>query len=202
MMTSDPRQETRIDLLRHGEPIGGRRYRGQIDDALSEKGWEQMWSAVGDSAVWQQIVTSPLLRCCEFADSLAERHQLPVYREPRFREVGFGEWEGKTRAELEQLMPGQVARFYRDPLNQRPPGAEPLEAFGARVHAGFAELLERFAGQSVLVVAHAGVIRAIMAHVLDIPLASMYRIHVANAGISRIHTDRERSFSLVSHGNK
>ena len=33
---------TRIDLIRHGEPVGGRRYRGQIDDPLSEKGWKQM----------------------------------------------------------------------------------------------------------------------------------------------------------------
>jgi alpha-ribazole phosphatase/probable phosphoglycerate mutase len=201
-MDPDLHQETRIDLLRHGEPVGGGRFRGQLDDALSEKGWEQMWTAVGDTADWQQIVTSPLLRCCEFADSLAERYQLPVHREPRFREVGFGEWEGKTRAELEQIMTGQVARFYRDPVNHRPIGAEPLEAFGARVQAGFVELLERFAGQSVLVVAHAGVIRVIMAHALDIPLASMYRIHVANAGISRIHTDRDRIFNLISHGNE
>ena len=39
-------RETTIDLLRHGEPLGGGRYRGQMDDALSEKGWQQMWQAV------------------------------------------------------------------------------------------------------------------------------------------------------------
>lgn len=201
-MSSENYQETLVDLLRHGEPIGGRRYRGQVDDALSEKGWEQMWSAVADRADWQRIVTSPLLRCCEFADSLGERHGVPVHREPRFMEVGFGEWEGKTRAELEHITPGQVARFYRDPINNRPAGAEPLEAFCDRVQAGFTELLERFAGQSVLVVAHAGVIRAIVAHTLDVPLASIYRIHVANAGISRLRTDRDRVFNLISHGSE
>ncbi len=202
MMSSDTYRETRIDLLRHGEPVGGGRYRGQVDDELSEKGWAQMWSAVGDTADWQLIVTSPLLRCRAFADSLGERHRLPVHREPRFREVGFGVWEGKTRTDLEEISPGQVTRFYRDPLNNRPAGAEPLEAFGGRVQSGFIELLERFEGQSVLVVAHAGVIRAIMAHALDIPLASMYRIHVANAGISRLRTDRDRGFNLISHGNE
>ena len=41
---------TTIDLIRHGEPVGGRKYRGQTDDPLSEKGWEQMWKAVGDYA--------------------------------------------------------------------------------------------------------------------------------------------------------
>jgi len=192
--------ETQIDLLRHGEPIGGTRYRGQLDDALSEKGWQQMWQTVEGMSDWQQIVTSPLLRCSSFAVALGERLQLPVYVEPRFREVGFGEWEGYTRSELEAFNPGQVARFLQDPVNSRPPGAEPLEEFTGRVQAGFDDLLDRFAGQSVLVVAHAGVIRAIMAYVLEVPPSRMYRIHVANAALSRIRTDKERQYYLVRHG--
>lgn len=194
-------EETRIDLLRHGEPVGGRRYRGQVDDALSESGWEQMWNAVGADPEWQQIVSSPLQRCSAFAASLAESLALPVQLESRFTEVGFGDWEGKTRDELDRLEPGQVARFYQDPVNNRPPGAEPLEEFTARVQTAFNEILERFTGQSVLVVAHAGVIRAILAYALEIPFASMYRISVPTAGISRISTNRERGFNFISHGN-
>jgi alpha-ribazole phosphatase len=192
--------ETQIDLLRHGEPVGGKRYRGQLDDALSEKGWQQMWRSVEGMSDWQQIMTSPLLRCSSFAVALGERLQLPVHVEPRFREVGFGEWEGYTRGELEAFNPGQVARFLQDPVNSRPPGAEPLEDFTGRVQAGFDDLLDRFAGQSVLVVAHAGVIRAIMAYVLEVPPSRMYRIHVANAALSRIRTDKERQYYLVRHG--
>ena len=192
--------ETQIDLLRQGEPVGGTRYRGQLDDALSEKGWQQMWQTVEGMSDWQQIVTSPLLRCSSFAVALGERLQLPVHVEPRFREVGFGDWEGYTRSELEAFNPGQVARFLQDPVNSRPPGAEPLEEFTGRVQAGFDDLLKRFAGQSVLVVAHAGVIRAIMAYVLEVPPSRMYRIHVANAALSRIRTDKERQFYLVRHG--
>ena len=77
-------RETVIDLLRHGEPVGGRRYRGQQDDPLSEQGWEQMWQSVGERNAWQQIVTSPLLRCHAFAAALGERHNLPVQGEARF----------------------------------------------------------------------------------------------------------------------
>lgn len=194
-------RETCIDLLRHGEPVGGRRYRGQVDDALSEKGWEQMWDAIGTDPGWQQIVSSPLQRCSAFAASLGGSLVLPVHVEPRFREVGFGNWEGKTRDELDQLVPGQISRFYQDPVKHRPPGAEPLEEFTGRVQAAFDEMLEQFTGQSVLVVAHAGVIRAILAYALDIPFASMYRISVPNAGISRITTHRERGFSFIAHGN-
>lgn len=199
-MNGTRQAETCIDLLRHGEPVGGSRYRGQLDDPLSETGWQQMWRAVDALDGWQRIVSSPLQRCRAFAEALAEQRALPVHCEPRFSEVGFGNWEGKTRAELEQLDPGQVSRFYQDPYNNRPPGAEPLDVFTTRVSMAFRELVAQFSGESLLVVAHAGVIRAIMAYVLEVPPESMYRIHVANAGLSRIRTDTERSFSFISHG--
>ena len=199
-MTAD-RGKTLIDLIRHGEPVGGRRYRGQQDDALSEKGWDQMWQSVGNRNDWQQIVTSPLQRCHDFAHAFGERHGVPVQSEPRFAEVGFGEWEGKTRAELDDLAQGQVARFYQDPVNNRPAGAEPLEDFVGRVSNGLTAMLADYPGQSVLVVTHAGVIRAILSCVLVMPSAAMYRINVANAGITRLVTDRERTFNLISHGS-
>lgn len=192
---------TVIDLLRHGEPVGGNRYRGQRDDPLSERGWQQMWDAVAGHPPWQQVVSSPLLRCHAFAEALCARHGTPLASESRFAEVGFGVWEGRTRDELEVEAPGQVERFLADPVNCRPAGAEPLDVFVARVRSAFGDVLQRYAGQSVLVVAHAGVIRAVLATVLDIPAASMYRIHVANAGISRLRTDRSRRFSLIAHGS-
>jgi len=191
---------TEIELLRHGEPLGGRRYRGRLDDALSEKGWQQMWDAVGARGDWEQIVTSPLQRCHAFALALGERRGLPVAVDARFAEVGFGDWEGRTRQELESQLPGQVARFLKDPVANRPPGAERLDDFISRVQAGLGDILEAYAGQRILLIAHAGVIRAVMSHVLAMPPAVMYRIHVANAGMTRIRTDRERTFTLVSHG--
>lgn len=192
--------DTEIELLRHGEPVGGTRFRGRRDDPLSERGWRQMWDAVDGRPLWEQVVSSPLLRCHAFAEALCARHGLPLRAEPRFAEVGFGAWEGYSREELERQDPGQVDRFLRDPVSRRPAGAEPLDAFVARVRTGFEELLDRHAGQRVLVVAHAGVIRATLATVLDIPPATMYRIHVANAGITRLRTDRNRTFSLIAHG--
>jgi alpha-ribazole phosphatase/probable phosphoglycerate mutase len=200
-MPDQATQETSIELLRHGEPVGGSRFRGQVDDPLSERGWQQMQAAVAGRDDWQQIVTSPLQRCHAFAARLAQQHDIPLAVEARFAEVGFGVWEGKTRSELERQVPGQVTRFYRDPLVNRPSGAESLDAFVARVTAGFDYLLEQYPGRSVLVVAHAGVIRAILASVLSMPPVAMYRIHVANAGITRLRTDRLRRFNVEAHGH-
>jgi alpha-ribazole phosphatase/probable phosphoglycerate mutase len=193
-------EETSIELLRHGEPVGGSRFRGQVDDPLSERGWQQMRTAVDGADHWQRVVTSPLQRCHAFADWLAAQRGIPLSVEPRFAEVGFGEWEGYSRTELEQRSPGQVARFYTDPIAHRPAGAEPLDEFVARVTAGFEQLLADYAGQSVLVIAHAGVIRAILANVLNMQPVAMYRINVANAGITRLRTDHLRGFNFEAHG--
>jgi len=177
---------TLVDVLRHGEPVGGRRYRGQIDDPLSEKGWLQMHVACADETGWQAIVASPLARCRAFAEALAAARGLPLALDERLKEVGFGAWEGRTAAELDALDPGCVARFKHDPVACRPQGAEALEPFHARVAAAYEALLSAHAGRHLLVVAHAGVMRMIMAHVLGMPPAHAYRIQIGSAAMLRL----------------
>lgn len=190
---------TTLDFIRHGEPVGGRKYRGQIDDPLSEKGWTQMQAALGKNLPWSRIVSSPLLRCRAYAEAFAAQHHLPLTIEARFKEVGFGIWEGKTAAEIELAAPGTLARFKADPVHARPAGAEALPVFLARVAAGLESILLTHPGEHILVVCHAGVIRMVLAHALAIPLANAYRIEVASAGITRLRFDGERA-SLVFHG--
>lgn len=191
---------TTLDFLRHGEPVGGRKYRGQIDDPLSETGWAQMHAAVGGAAPWTHIVSSPLQRCRTFAEALAERHGLPLALDERLAEVGFGVWEGRSAAEIEQATPGALARFKHDPVNARPQGAEPLAGFYARVAAALDAMLARYPGQHVLLVGHAGVIRMAFAWALHVPLEHAYRIEVANAGLTRLRFDGNRA-SLIFHGS-
>jgi len=192
---------TRLDLLRHGEPVGGRRYRGQIDDPLSEHGWAEMRAAVvGED--WDLLVSSPLVRCRAFAEALAEERGLPLEIEPRFREIGFGDWEGRTAAELRAVDAKALSRFYADPVTHRPPGAEPVAEFLARIAAGLDDCLQRHAGRRVLVVGHAGVIRAALVHLVDAPAPSLFRIKVPSAGMTRIEADGERPPMLIFHGRR
>lgn len=193
---------TLIDLIRHGEPEGGKRYRGQTDDPLSATGWRQMWDAVGGQAPWQCIVSSPLSRCKAFAEQLAARHGLPLDVDARLMEIGFGAWEGRTAERLRAEDPEQIRRFYHDPVNARPVGAEPLEVFRIRVIAAFDELAQRHAGEHVLLVTHAGVMRAVVAHVLSAPLEAIYRIDVDYAAVTRVRFDAERPPMLVAHARR
>lgn len=196
---------TTIDLMRHGEPAGGRKFRGQTDDPLSEDGWQQMWDAVGEFHAWQHVVTSPLARCAAFAHALRERQQIPLSEDARLMELGFGAWEGRAPEELTQQDPETLLRFWRDPLHHSPVGAEPLTEFAARVTAVWHTLLKEYRGEHVLVVTHAGVIRMMMAYVLGMPLDHLFRIQVGNAAITRLQLDAEGRGampSLVFHGGR
>jgi probable phosphoglycerate mutase len=182
--------ETIIDLIRHGEPVGGRAYRGHnINDPLTEKGWQQMWDAVGEEAPWDQIVTSPLERCQAFAEALMDVYNIPCETEENFKEVGFGNWEGRTPDEIKADNLKEYEDFYHDPVNCRPPGAENLNSFFERVSNAYQQTVEKFAGKHILIVAHAGVNRAIIAHALHTAPIGLYRIKVNNAGLSRLQHD-------------
>ena len=138
--------------MRHGEPRGGRRYRGQVDDPLSEKGWQQMHSAVAQGCQWDCIITSPLSRCIEFAKVLANQYTIPLEVDDRLKEIGFGEWEGKTASELTQNDPDILKRFYSDPIKHRPHKAELLSDFQGRVVGSWIENIQRHAGKHILIV--------------------------------------------------
>ena len=166
---------TQIEVIRHGEPVGGRRYRGHgVDDPLTEQGWQQMWNAVADRADWHHIATSPLSRCSEFARQLSKRLRIGYGIDDRFREIGFGAWEGLSPDEILSRDSKALDHFYKDPVRNRPEGAEPLDAFSQRVWAAYKDLLKKHADENVLVVAHAGVIRAITANILGMKLDHVY----------------------------
>ena len=202
-MITEERITTLIDLMRHGEPVGGSRYRGQIDDPLSDAGWRQMRAALGRERPWQAIVSSPLRRCLAFAEALSAESGLALEVDERLKEIGFGAWQGRTHEEITQFDPGVLQRFYRDPLTYRPDGAEGLAEFRHRVIAAINDLLNRHSGQHVLVICHAGTIRMVLSQVLDIPLSNLFRIKVQTAGITRIeYAEQGDEFlgQLVFHG--
>ena len=190
---------TTIDLMQHGEPVGGSRYRGQIDDPLSDLGWQQMRDAALDNIPWQAIISSPLIRCSAFAEELAEINDLPIDLDARLKEIGFGVWEGMTRCQLRADDPDIIRRFFRDPIANRPQGAELLTDFQHRISASIEDVVSRYSGRHVLVVAHAGVIRAAMSYVLGSPIENMFRIKVSNAAITRLQFTSGSPASLLFH---
>jgi alpha-ribazole phosphatase/probable phosphoglycerate mutase len=192
--------KTTIDLLRHGQPVGGRRYRGQIDDPLSEQGWQEMWRAASAGTPWQAIISSPLSRCRDFAEQLSEKLSLPLTFDERLKEVGFGIWEGQTGEKLREQDADILKRFYHDPVHNRPAGAEPLDTFYQRVEQALEAAITAHRQKHILVVTHAGVIRSALTQTLRAPLASMYRLSIATASLSRIQIEEQRPPTVIFVG--
>lgn len=194
---------TMVDLIRHGEPEGGRKYRGQKDDPLSALGWRQMREATAGCNQWELIVASPLQRCAAFAAELAGQRGLPLRLEEEFREISFGSWEGRTPDELEAENPERMRAFWSNPVRHWPQGAEPFDRFQQRIAAAWDRLLQKNAGRHTLLVAHGGVIRAVLFHVLGIPPENFFRIQVPYASVSRLRADGDGFYPhLVFHGGR
>ena len=164
-----------------------------------------MRAAVAEVKPWQAIVSSTLSRCADFARELAGQHNIPLAFDERLKEIGWGSWEGCTPEELNQRDPQLLLRYWNDPLNNIPPGAEPLDRFQLRVVQAWNDIVAAHRSKHVLLVGHAGVTRAVLAHTLQMPLTSMFRLYVANAAITRIqieHCEQSDYARLLFHDGK
>ncbi len=170
-----------VELLRHGEPKGGRLYRGNQDDALTDKGWAQMHAST-EGKNWDFIATSPLIRCFDFAKYLSDTDGTPFEVFNDFEEIGFGDWQGRSTKDIGQ---GVVDAFKADPINHQPKNAENLHDFQARVLSAFEQITQQKSNNCVLIVAHAGVIRVIKSHLLHQPIENMFTMNVISGSCER-----------------
>jgi len=205
LLVSEKMVTTTIDLLRHGDVAGGRKYRGQLDDPLSELGWQQLRAATKRTQNWQHIITSPLKRCAVFAKELADAHKLPLHTENEFKEISFGLWEGKTADELLSSEADRIKKYWGDPINTTPPEGENLFAFEERVINAWKSCLVEFKGKKILIISHAGVMRMILCHILGMPLTELFKLDIGLAKVSRIqieHAGEESWPRLIFHGSE
>lgn len=178
-----------IDLLRHGEPEGEQCLRGSTNHTLTKLGWKQSEQATIPNPGWTQVVSSPLARCADFAKVYAKKSRLPLSLNTGFQEIDFGLWDGKTYKELYDSCPDALSNFWSDPYHHTPPEGELMEHFNRRVYQAWNQLVVSAKGEHVLLVTHGGVIRQILARILDIPersAASIRRIHLPYASRCRI----------------
>jgi len=172
-----------IDLLRHGD-TGMRGFRGQLDDALSVAGWEQMRTAVLEGQ-WDVIVSSPLQRCAAFAQELATQRELPLRLDARLTEYHFGDWQVLPLERIAEDDADALAKFWEDPVASPPPGAESFAMFEARIRAGM-DAIARLSQRRVLLVTHGGVIRLLHCLRQGLELKEMSSIDVPHASLHRL----------------
>jgi ribonuclease H / adenosylcobalamin/alpha-ribazole phosphatase len=129
------------------------------------------------------VVHSPVARAFQTAQAIGNRLSLPLVADEDLSEIGFGDWDGLTN---EEVFAGYEEQYnaWRGSFEVAPPNGESLKDFDARVRRSFDRILARYAGQTVVVVAHVMPIRALLRIANDSSVAGFWRPNIGPASIS------------------
>jgi len=171
---------TRLYLLRHGQVAHGHthRYHGHNDIHLSPEGVRQLEEVAHQLSPLPQagVYASDLTRAFQGAQIICRGRSLTPQAVPEFREINFGIWEGLSFEEIAALYPEELQARLSDLANFRIPGGESLMDVRARALPRLREILEQHRGQSLVLVAHAGINRIILSEALGLSLTHLFRL--------------------------
>lgn len=175
---AEPKGKT-ILLVRHGSlDLPEKIYLGQKDTPLSEYGYEQA-KALGrwlreNNFFFEKVYTSPLIRCVKTCQGIAEGLQQDAKAEPKamssilvqkeddLKEINLGTWDGKAIEEIKRQFPKEYETRGKELLTYKTPGGESFLELSQRALPCFLKIIEE--NKQLLIVAHAGVNRMILAH--------------------------------------
>ena len=172
---------TRLLLIRHGNTLDEETqkvYKGRIDIPLSRTGVVRMEKAAAFLTAFtiDRVFTSTLSRSVESGRIVAGSQRLEIEIDSAFDEVSFGVWEGLTFDEIRERYPREHAMWIEDPGTYPPPEGESFETARRRSMPRLTEIIEECKGQTVAVVAHAGIMRIMIFSLLNMRLSRLFRI--------------------------
>ncbi|MCE2528388.1 MAG: histidine phosphatase family protein [Acidimicrobiia bacterium] len=179
-------------LVRHGQTEWNRvgRAQGQSDPPLNQEGQEQAEAvAVRLAPVSFEVAySSDLRRAADTAVPVMRGRDTPIVYRRDLREKSFGEWEGMTYEQVRRRYPAMLEELFSERPAFAPPGGESDLDLFARAAGAAAGIAERHAETdgNILVVSHGGTLRAMMVSMLGLPIESMWRLRLSNAGLSVI----------------
>ena len=177
-----------IYLLRHGTTIQSGTYTGRSDVELSADGEHQILSLAPrlKSVDFDACFCSPLKRCrqtlalldiiaeCNFVESL--------------KEIDFGLWEGLSFKQIQNSYPDQLDSWARQGDDFRFPGGERIKTFNSRIIDWFDKLLTKDFNR-VLIVAHGGVVRTGICHLVGIDSTKAFVFNPKEGRVAKISVD-------------
>jgi len=188
-----------ILLLRHGDSRQDhlKRYVGHTDTPLNERGRAQAESLRREvmRIPFAGFYCSTLRRSQETARIIAEKRAVPLISMPEFCEISMGLWDGRSMEEVRCTFPEEYRRRGEDPVHHTAPGGESFAELQDRIIPAFDKILYESEGP-ILIVGHAGVNRVLLAHLLGMPLANLFRLGqeyaclnvlVRENGLFRVH---------------
>jgi probable phosphoglycerate mutase len=129
------------------------------------------------------VIHSPITRAFQTAQAIGSRLSLPLVSDADLSEIGFGDWDGLTNEEVFTGFEDQY-NAWRGSFDVAPPNGESLKDFDHRIRRSFDKILQDYAGQTVVVVAHVMPIRALLRIANDSSVAGFWRPNIGPSSIS------------------
>lgn len=203
MIPSDSKS-TRLFLIRHGEVVKDGYCNGHLDVSLTEKGRGQMDRLAEEISGVEvhAVYSSDLKRTIYGAERIASMHGLKPEAKPELREKSFGHWEGLPLVEIQDRFAGEWRDWRDRPDTARPAGGETYQEVEQRVMPVIDGILNRHAGECVVIVAHGGVNRVVLCRALGLDLSHLFRIEQYYAAVNLIESSSHRfNVHLVNGGS-
>jgi alpha-ribazole phosphatase len=166
-------------LLRHGEIVDSNKkcYIGQTDVPLSSKGLLQAerWKEKLAHVEFEKVYSSDLSRALDTARIVSHLPGSDIHAMSQLREIDLGDWDGEAMEHIKTLFPDAWKERGRHMDTFRTPNGESFQDLYERVIPVFEKIALEALGD-VLVVAHAGVNRIILCHVLKRPIQELFSI--------------------------
>ena len=191
---------TTILLVRHGHVpgIAPERFRGRTDVELTERGVaEARKTADWIARLWQPTIvyTSPLKRCLDTGAAIAGQCKVSVGILPNLNDIDYGEWLWRTHDAVAEECPVLYQRWRKTPHLMRIPKGESLQELVARAADALRLAIEKHPTETIVMVGHDSVNRALLLQLLDQPLSAYWKLSQDPCAINAISMSLDRVMS-------
>ncbi|MBM7583840.1 alpha-ribazole phosphatase [Bacillus pakistanensis] len=171
-----------VAVYRHGltEANKNHQYLGWTDSSVCKDEQERITQERNSHSFYHQYFCSDLSRCTSSLN-LLNPEAIPILLK-EFREINFGDWEGRTYEELKHDL--QYQDWISSPFTVKPPNGESYLEFTDRVRKGWEKIITTTVKQGdskVMLMSHGGVLRYLISTYSPIKL-DFWDIHAPYCG--------------------
>lgn len=196
----------RFIFLRHAKSGTPKVYYGQGDVPLQDEGHEQEREVLDiierkreTGKIFGHIISSPLSRCRNLAERIAEKTSTPLEIVDQLIEIDIGDWEGKTFEEASNIYHEIAQELLSMSPDLQFPNGESLEGFRQRAAEAWNDVSKRLEHieEDILVVCHAGIIRALISHIRNLSSEDFWKNDIYNCSATVFEFDGKNT--LITH---
>ncbi|WP_304064538.1 histidine phosphatase family protein [Megamonas hypermegale] len=184
----------KVIFIRHGKTLwnSSGRFQGQSNTKLAAEGIAQAEKLAENFPVEHidAVYSSPLERAFITGKIIADKFHVPITADERLCEISFGAWEGLTYDEIHAKWPAEIEMLFSRPDETVIPQGEKFSAVQKRAVEALNDIIAQNTlpdkDRTVVITAHGGILRALLSHILHMPLRYIWSLRQDNTAVSII----------------